>query len=803
MATKQLFALSQGSGRFEACLQEIQEILGPDEVVHQMSLLAATTCEAVSQLLQEEAVEGQPRRSTPDWALSVKKEWCERIFQHGKSWEIRGCHCRAHLGERVAIAQARSGHLVGEVTIVESRELSQAELAAAVALHQVQDLSRIAYKRPHAWVLEQVQAYAYPKPYRHPSGCVAWIPLGSTCQQRRPDPRRSLPAKAAGGRARRKPPMVTWKELLRHRQNSMSYSRLQKDEHDRREAARHARLARKFPAIYGRETVDDAWMSARARSFREWCVHGAQKMCDICGRLVPQPYKASVSNKQSQSGSIASCDYCKSHGARGYPAPSPEEVPRRLRRLRPEVIEALRPFTIHCGAEQRALHGYAVHTDMLRFSFKGESVETALARLPEAQRRRGEKALLYLLSSEDSSYAKFWRLHHRFLHTRRRQVERGDIDAATPIKRLPVSFLETVGLECALWPQLYWRTEMTESYVRASDARRSRKRPAHPAWEQIEEDAEDPETGRRQSAKASFLTKVRSSVLGYGTDALLLQYVYDLWLFTTIGGARHSTSGTVREALASKPYSPELWRHYHAALVDLQRQIGLPQLFITVAPYEWSFPYHSALEDELHKCLRQRLHAATAETLHVAHVLSQAVKGLLTGFNEGIRGRTDCHVFGTSECAGVRSWVARLEFQDGKRQRHQYKAAQAYHGRGAVHVHILLWLEGMEHMDLAQQIRADIPGDAEPELRDVVLGSQLDWEKSGWPLREEPTRLSPKTGLLELHHPWTAYNRHCRAYLPDVSSALRCHADVVASDGRALILKYCSSPLAARSDYPP
>ena len=61
MATKQLFALSQGSGRFEACLQEIQEILGPDEVVHQMSLLAATTCEAVGQLLQEEAVEGQPR----------------------------------------------------------------------------------------------------------------------------------------------------------------------------------------------------------------------------------------------------------------------------------------------------------------------------------------------------------------------------------------------------------------------------------------------------------------------------------------------------------------------------------------------------------------------------------------------------------------------------------------------------------------------------------------------------------------------------------------------------------------------
>ena len=107
-------------------------------------------------------------------------------------------------------------------------------------------------------------------------------------------------------------------------------------------------------------------------------------------------------------------------------------------------------------------------------------------------------------------------------------------------------------------------------------------------------------------------------------------------------------------------------------------------------------------------------------------------------------------------------------------------------------MHILLWLQDMEQMDLATQIRADIPGEAEPELRDVVLGSQLDWNTSGWPVRKEPTQMSPKTGLLELHHPQTAHDSHCRAYLVDVISALQCHVDVVASDGRALILRYCT-----------
>ena len=45
------------------------------------------------------------------------------------------------------------------------------------------------------------------------------------------------------------------------------------------------------------------------------------------------------------------------------------------------------------------------------------------------------------------------------------------------------------------------------------------------------------------------------------------------------------------------------------------------------------------------------------------------------------------------------NFVIRLEFQDGKRKRYvnmEEAATQFYHGRGTVHLHMLLWLENAE-----------------------------------------------------------------------------------------------------------
>ena len=344
-------------------------------------------------------------------------------------------------------------------------------------------------------------------------------------------------------------------------------------------------------------------MPPRAAAFRTWCLEDSWRACSKCRRMVPQPFQAShAKGSAKRDPQFPACSHCKSAGSQGYWAPTPEDVPRKLRKLSVRIIEALRPFDVHTGGTFRAPNGYLVHSDMMQFSFKRISVEDALAKLSKRERRRGEKALLYLLRSRSpSAYARFWQLHHRFLDSRHRAIQRGETWSGAPVKRLPANFIETVGLECALWPHLYWSLDMTETYVRSQDARRLRRVRQSLDADIAEEEGDNadtgPSVGTRQSAKASFLAKVHSAVIGYNSDEKLLHFVYDLWLFTTLGGAKNSAGIGIREALASKPYSPEMWRTYHTALVDLQKQIGWPSLFITIAPYEWSFPYHRWLED--------------------------------------------------------------------------------------------------------------------------------------------------------------------------------------------------------------
>ena len=112
----------------------------------------------------------------------------------------------------------------------------------------------------------------------------------------------------------------------------------------------------------------------------------------------------------------------------------------------------------------------------------------------------------------------------------------------------------------------------------------------------------------------------------------------------------------------------------------------------------------------------------------------------------------------------------------------------------------------MSGLGLENKIKAELPGDDQPERRDLVEGSQLDandWSWSGWPRREEPTEVERGAGgveLLRLQRPANAFEARCRAYLVDVLEALHCHVDVLASDGKAMLLKYCASYLPKFSD---
>ena len=152
-----------------------------------------------------------------------------------------------------------------------------------------------------------------------------------------------------------------------------------------------------------------------------------------------------------------------------------------------------------------------------------------------------------------------------------------------------------------------------------------------------EEAVEDAGTPRR-SMKRPFAALALGRLLGYAADFELLQFVYDLNLWSSIGSKKNLQLPTpMRHMLNVKgeAFSPHYWRSVHYALLDMVRQVGYPRIFFTIAPYEWSFPYHEWVRDEMEKLLKERLVLPVAETLHMVDVMVQAVKGLLLGHTGG------------------------------------------------------------------------------------------------------------------------------------------------------------------------
>lgn len=77
------------------------------------------------------------------------------------------------------------------------------------------------------------------------------------------------------------------------------------------------------------------------------------------------------------------------------------------------------------------------------------------------KREKLQKAYDYLMSKEaNSTYRELVKKHNKFL---RQHPDPSDAD-----RRRPLQFIETPGVECALWPTLYWCTELCETVERAT-----------------------------------------------------------------------------------------------------------------------------------------------------------------------------------------------------------------------------------------------------------------------------------------------------------------------------------------------
>ena len=173
-------------------------------------------------------------------------------------------------------------------------------------------------------------------------------------------------------------------------------------------------------------------------------------------------------------------------------------------------------------------------------------------------------------------------------------------------------------------------------------------------------------------------------------------------------------------------------------------------IFITLSPHEWSFPFPQWLTDILLKAGRGPTELAGFETAHVVHVLAQVVRGYLCGSNPQ---KWSNHIFRYNQkCpnSNVKTYFYRFEFQK----------------RGTAHLHLLIWLKDIKQTQY-QLISADIPND-DPELSYLVHKHQRSDKPSPMLSLQEETSFVNKNGLSILHlkHPADAFAVNLKAYHP-------------------------------------
>ena len=232
-----------------------------------------------------------------------------------------------------------------------------------------------------------------------------------------------------------------------------------------------------------------------------------------------------------------------------------------------------------------------------------------------------------MLKKEDCSYGKFDRAHKKFL--------RENPDADERARRRRLQFIETPGLETALWPDLFYKDSLCLTVARQTDTRRlgragmSLEGLVDGDVSSIEAD-EEGDDGKRHSVKRSYAALALSACLGYGSSYDLLHFAYDLSLWSSLGAKKKTSTDydvPMRVLMKGHSFSPLYWKAVHWALIDLVRQMGYPKIFWTISPYEFSMPYADWILDEMTKELRGRLDLPVAETLHITHVLLQVVRG--------------------------------------------------------------------------------------------------------------------------------------------------------------------------------
>jgi len=208
---------------------------------------------------------------------------------------------------------------------------------------------------------------------------------------------------------------------------------------------------------------------------------------------------------------------------------------------------------------------------MTRIRWEAQSVKEKIAALPtHRERKQARRAWKYLMTAEDSSYKLFYKKHKAFLAKTKddgeSQSSSDEPSEATAKQKqrqrqLPLNYIETIGLECAIWPHLYWATDMCETAIRARNRLGKDSGSESSSEEDDESDGKEEGAKQRHSLKGSYIAKVLGPLIGYGTDYCLFQFVYDLHLWSLLGAKRtlRGSAGEVPLRILCSSFSPLYW----------------------------------------------------------------------------------------------------------------------------------------------------------------------------------------------------------------------------------------------------
>ena len=452
--------------------------------------------------------------------------------------------------------------------------------------------------------------------------------------------------------------------------------------------------------------------------------------------------------------------------------PQPTDIPEELRDLRPAQIYALRPVELHQGDLVRDHeHGYRRFTAPSCLSWARTSVRTKIDQLPPGLQGRARTAFRWLLRN-NAAYLSFAGRHEAWIRA-------GAVEAT---RRWRFVDIATPAVECALWPHLY----PTEAFADSRDSDESQQ-------EQHMEDGDDSDEvdmTSHFSTKASFAAKLRSPVLDYAAWYDLAAFVYDRWLFKSVTGAATVASwhgGELHRAVAHRAFAAGHYDRLWQVMNDVHLQLGPANLFITLSPLEYTFPYSAVLQNTLTKVCRHRLGLAAVEVDHIMNVLQQTLRGLVAGTSD-VRWRRHLLSNKVTGARNVRAMVVRTEFQPGRKasgaapsNRNAAPAhrVQAVHARHAGHLHCCIWLDSLEQTLLDHVARCDL---AVEDLELSLLAAQVQRSHAPCaPVREERTsRVYEGTTLRtwRWHYPQSASDQGIRMYLPTLLRVLRGHMDV-------------------------